>query len=115
MLNAKVDLTQLCVSKEIKHILESEEYQNNVILSNPACQQQIIKYALSNLSHRYMTLENITEIPRTASEIFPVCPIDERMEIKQLLQKKMSEMVRFLLEGSQQESQAHSVILEKSK
>lgn len=115
MLNAEVDLTQLCVSKEIKHILESEEYQNNVILSDPAYQQQIIKYALSNLSHRYMMLENITEIPRTANEIFPACPIEERMEIKQLLHKKMSDIVRFLLERSQQKSQAHSAILEKSK
>ena len=115
MLNAEVDLTQLCVSKEIKHILESEEYQNNVILSDPAHQQQIIKYALSNLSHRYMTLENITEIPRTASEIFPACPIEERMEIKQLLQKKMSEIVRFLLERSQQESPTYPVMLEESR
>ena len=115
MLNAKVNLTQLCISKEIKRILESEEYQNNVVLSDSAYQQQIIKYALSNLSHRYITLENITEIPRTASEMFPACPIDERLEIKQLLQKKMSDIVRFLLERSQQEFPAHSVILEESR
>ena len=115
MLNAKVNLTQLCISKEIKRILESEEYQNNVVLSDSAYQQQIIKYALSNLSHRYITLENITEIPRTASEMFPACPIDERLEIKQLLQKKMSDIVRFLLERSQQEFPANSVILEKSR
>ena len=115
MLNAKVDLTQLCVSKEIKHILESEEYQNNVILSDPAHQQQIIKYALSNLSHRYMTLENITEIPRTASEIFPACPIDERMEIKQLLQKKMSEIVRVFLQESEQHQTTNKLMLEESR
>ena len=115
MLNAKVNLTQLCISKEIKHILESEEYQNNVVLGDPTYQQQIIKYALSNLSHRYMTLENITEIPRTAGEIFPACPIEERQEIKQLLQKKMSDIVRFLLERSPQEFPAHSVILEESR
>ena len=115
MLNAKIDLTKLCVAKEIKHVLESEEEKDNVILSDPAYQQQIIKYALSNLSHRYMKLENMTEIPRTASEIFPACPIEERMEIKQLLRQKMSEIVRFLLEQSEQELATHLATLEKSR
>lgn len=115
MLDAEVNLTQLCVSKEIKHILESEEYQGNVLLNDPAYQKQIIKYALSNLSHRYMTLENITEIPRTARDVFPACPVDERLEIKQLLQKKMSEIVRFLLEESEPKSPTHSIISEKSR
>ena len=101
MINKQVNLTQLCIAKEIKHLLlESKEDKDNSILRDPAYQKLIIKYALSELSHRYMTLENITEIPLAAEEIFPECPIQERTAILQLLQKKMLDIVRFNLEKS---------------
>ena len=115
MLNKQVNLTQLCVIKEIQHLLlKSQEYKDNVILHDPVYQRQIIEYILSNLDHRYMTIENITEIPRVASDIFPECPIQERTVILQLLQTKMSEIVRFFLEKSEQ-PEFSSLVLERSR
>ena len=87
MLTKLVDLTELCVIKEIQFILEkSSEYKGNFILQNPIYQQQLVKYVLSKIEHRYLKIENLTEIPKEAAEILPQCPIQESIEIRQLLE-----------------------------
>ena len=68
MLTKLVDLTRLCVVKQVQSTLvESEKDGDNLILQDPYYQQQIIEYVLSNLNHRYMMLE-LTEIPQDASD-----------------------------------------------
>ena len=102
MPNTKVDLTKFCTIKEIQYILlESEEYRGNIILKDLSYQKQIIEYVLSNLNHRYTTIENLTEIPKKSSDILPQCPIQEQTTIRQLIQLKMSKIVRQLLEPTQ--------------
>ena len=102
MLNRTVDLTKLCAFKEIQYILsQSNEYRSNIILQNRDYQQQLIKYVLSNINHRYMTIENLTQIPVEASEIFPQCPIYEQIAIRQLLHIGMTEIARSLLERAE--------------
>ena len=99
MITILVDLTQLCTVKEIQFILSSsDEYRTSSILENSAYRQQLIEYVLSNLNHRYLTIENLTEIPQQASDILPECPIDERLQIRQLLQQGMSKIARQLLQ-----------------
>ncbi|MBW4534332.1 MAG: hypothetical protein KME09_10390 [Pleurocapsa minor HA4230-MV1] len=99
MLTKLVDLTQLCVVKQVQYLLvESEKNGGSLILQDPYYQQQLIEYVLSNLNHRYITLE-LTEIPQDASDVFPQCPIDEQIAIKQLLQKKISQIDRYLSEA----------------
>ena len=105
MPNTKVDLTKFCTIKEIQYILlESEEYRGNIILKDLSYQKQIIEYVLSNLNHRYTTIENLTEIPKKSSDILPHCPIQEQTIIRQLIQLKMSEIVRQLLEPTQRKA-----------
>ena len=101
MLNKRVNLIQLCVVKEIQH-LKSQAYKDNIILRDRADRESIIEYVLSELNHRYMTLENITEVPRVAGDIFPECPIHERAVILQLLHTKMLDLVRCYLEKLEQ-------------
>ena len=99
MLTKIVDLTRLYVVKEVQYILvESEENRDNLILQDTYYQQQIIEYVLSNLNHRFIMLE-LTEIPIEASDVFPRCPIDEQIAIRQLLQKKMSRLARYVGDG----------------
>ena len=99
MLTKIVDLTQLCVVKQVQHILlESEKSGGSLILQNPYYQQQLIEYVLSNLNHRYIKLE-LTEIPVEASDVFPQCPIDEQIAIRQLLNMKISQIARYLGDG----------------
>lgn len=99
MLTKLVDLTQLCVIKQVQSILvESEKDGNNLIIQDFYYRQQIIEYVLSNLNHRYMMLE-LTEIPQETSGVFPKCPIDEQIAIKQLLQIKISQIERYVGDG----------------
>ena len=99
MLTKIVDLTQLCVVKQVQYILvESEKKRGNLILQYPYYQQQLIEYVLSNLNHRYMMLE-LSEIPIDASDVFPQCPIDEQIAIRQLLQMKMPHIGRYVGDG----------------
>ena len=105
MLDKKIDLTQLCALKEIQFTLvESVEYEGNFILQNSFYKQQIIEYILSNLNHRYFIVKNLTEIPKKASDILPHCPIEEKIAIRQLMQLKMSQIVRELLEQNEQKT-----------
>ena len=98
MLTRSVNLTKLCVVKEMQYILsKSDKYKNNLVLQHPACQQQLIQHVLSNISHRYLTIENLSEIPKEASEILPQCPIDEQLLIRQLLETKILEIAQELL------------------
>ena len=99
MLTKKVNLTKLCAIKEIQYILlESEEYKGNIILEDLLYRKQITEYVLSNLNHRYLKIKNLTEIPINSGDILPQCPVEERTIIRQLVQLKMSEIVRQLLE-----------------
>ena len=94
MLNKTVDLTQLCVVKEIQHILEEcDDDRSDFILQNQYLKQQLTEYILSNLNHRYLKIKNLTEIPREATDILPQCPIEERIAIGQLLYIGMSKIV----------------------
>ena len=98
MITKKIDLTQLCAIKEVQHILgKSEEFRGNLILQNPYYKKEIIEYVLSNIKHRYMKLEELTEIPERASDVLPLCPIEEKIIIRQLIQLKMSQIVKTLL------------------
>ena len=98
MLTGSVNLTELCVVKEIHYILsKSDKYKNNLFLQNLSCQQKLIQYVLSNINHRYLTIENFNEIPKEASEILPQCPIDEQLVIRQLLETKILEIFQELL------------------
>lgn len=97
MLSKTVDLTQLCAVKEIQHILEECDYDKaNFILQNSFYRQQLIEYILSNISHRYLKIQNLTEIPKDADEILPQCPIEEQIVIRQLLHIGMSKIVQQL-------------------
>ncbi len=97
MLTKTVDLTRLCAVKEIQHILEECDYdRGGFILQIPSYKQQLIEYILSNINHRYLEIRNLTEIPKEASDVLPQCPIDEKIVIKQLLYKGISEIVREL-------------------
>ena len=98
MLTRYVNLTKLCLVKEIQYILStSDEYKNNLVLQNSACRQQLTQYVLSNINHRYLKIENLSEIPKEASEILPQCPIDEQLLIRQLLETKILEIAQELL------------------
>lgn len=102
MVTKKIDLTQLCAIKEVQHILEkSEEFRGNLILQDTYYKKEIVEYVLSNIKHRYMMLEKLTEIPEKASDIFPQCPIEEQITIRQLIHLKMSQIVRTLLEQAE--------------
>ena len=102
MLTQKVNLTQLCTLKEIQYILlNSEEYKGNLIIRDSYYQKQIIKYVLSNLNHRYLTIDNLTEIPKNSNDILPKCPISEKIMIRQLIEIKISQIVRQLLEKAE--------------
>ncbi|PSB11258.1 hypothetical protein C7B62_06240 [Pleurocapsa sp. CCALA 161] len=99
MLTKIVDLTQLCVVKQVQYILvELEKDRDNLILQDSYYQQQLIEYVLSNLNHRFMMLE-LTEIPQDPSDVFPQCPIDEQIAIRQLLQMKISQIGRYVGDG----------------
>ena len=98
MLTKSVNLTKLCLVKEIQYILStSDEYKNNLVLQSPAYRQQLTQYVLSNINHRYLKIKNLSEIPKEASEILPQCPIDEQLLIRQLLETKILEIAQELL------------------
>lgn len=97
MLTTTVDLTQLCVVKEIQHIIEVCDYaRDNFILQDPFYKQQLTEYILSNLNHRYLEITNLTEIPKEATDILPQCPLGEKTVIRQLLHLGMAKIVREL-------------------
>lgn len=99
MVTKKIDLTQLCAIKEVQHILgKSEEFRGNLILQDPYYKKEIVEYVLSNIKHRYMKLEKLTEIPEQASDVLPRCPIEEKITIRQLIHLKMAQIVKTLLE-----------------
>ena len=93
MLTKLVDLTHFWVIKEIQYLAESQEYQGNLILRDLYYKQQLIEYVLSNVNHRYMMIE-LTAIPKEAGDLFPQCPLDERVIMRQLLLMGMSKIVR---------------------
>ena len=96
MLTKIVDLTQLCVVKQVQSIVvESEKDGVNLIIQDSYYKQQIIEYVLSNLNHQYMMLE-LTQLPQETSSVFPKCLIDEQIEIRQLLQIKISQIERYV-------------------
>ena len=97
MLNKTVDLTRLCMVKEIQHILEECDYdRGGFILQIPSYKQQLIEYILSNINHRYLEIHNLTQIPKEAIDVIPQCPIDEIIVIKQLLYMGISNIVQEL-------------------
>lgn len=102
MLTKLVDLTHLWVIKEVQYLAESEEYRGNLILRDPYYKQQLIEYVLSNLNHRYMMIE-LTAIPKEAGNLFPQCPLDERVVIRQLLLMGMSKIVRSLYKQAEKQ------------
>lgn len=102
MIDRVVDLTQLCVTKEIQYmLLESPEYQGNVLLQDIYHRQELTEYVLSNIDRRYMTIEELNVIPVKTNEILPQCPIEERTVIRRLLKIGMSKIVENLLEIEQ--------------
>ena len=101
MINQLVNHTQLCAIKEIQYLLqESDEYKGNLILKNYHFRLRLIKYILDNLDHQYFEIENLAEIPKDSCEVIPLCPIEEKTKIRQLLQIGMSQIVNELLENS---------------
>ena len=52
MLTKLVDLTYLCVLKEIYYVAESEEYRGNLILQDSDYKQQLIEYVLDLLLYK---------------------------------------------------------------
>ena len=97
MLTKTVDLTRLCAVKEIQHIIEGCDYaSDSFILLDPFYKQRLTEYVLSNLSHRYLEIKNLTEIPKKAADILPQCPLDEKIVIRQLLHLGMTEIFREL-------------------
>ena len=98
MLTRSVNLTKLCVAREIEYILsKSDKYKNNLVLQNSNCRQQLTQYVLSNINHCYLKIENFSEIPKEASEILPECSIDQQLVIRQLLETKILEIAQELL------------------
>ena len=94
MLTTTVDLTRLCAVKEIQHILKECDGYRGVILQNPCYKQQLIEYVLSNINHRYLEIQNLTEIPKDATDILPQCPIEEKIAIRQLLHIGILEIIQ---------------------
>ena len=98
MLTQIVNLTELCITKELVCIiLKSDQYKPNLanfVLQDPAYQQQLIQYVLSQINHRYLKIKNLSEIPKSASKIIPRCPIEEQLIIRQLLETKILEIAR---------------------
>lgn len=116
MLNKQVNLTQLYLIQEIQHfLLECQQYKDNAILHDLVYQRQIIEYVLSNLDRRYMVDENPTEISGVASNIFPKCALQKGTVIRQLLQTKILDLLRFLVDKPEQLEFSNAVMLEVSK
>ena len=102
MLTKLVNLTQLYVVKEIQEILQkSSKYKGNLILQNPIYQQQLSEYVLAKINHRYLKIENLTEIPKEAAEILPKCPIQELLEIRELLERGILNIEQEMLKQTQ--------------
>ena len=97
MLTTTVNLTRLCAVKQIQHVLEECDYdRGGFILQNSFYKQQLIEYILSNINHRYLEIRNLTEIPKEATDILPLCPIDELIVIRKLFYIGVSKIVQEL-------------------
>lgn len=93
-----IDLTKLYIIKEIQQILlKSEEYKGNIILKKIYYKNQIVEHVLSSLERKYITV-NLLEIPKESSDILPLCSIEEQTTIRQLIELKIHEIVRQILE-----------------
>lgn len=103
MITKKINLTRLYINKEIQSILlNSDDYQKKLILKNRDYQQQLIEYTIANIDDcRYLTIENLTEIPRKATDIFPQSSIEEKLEIRKLLYIGMISIIQNLLKRAE--------------
>ena len=100
MIDTIVDMTQLCIAREIRNALQQSIKEKNcqakVFLENYYYQKKLVNYIASHINHRYIPLE-LTEIPKEAERVLPQCPIAEKTEIRHLLQIGMSVIAKDIL------------------